>query len=255
MLDDEIAKGTFFLVKSNKFSIRFQRPEGTTMAPEKYFDEQYLSKAIGVGTNEDASTHLKNMGINFSFSKPESVVAYFVRAVTKENEWIMDFFVGSGTTAAVAMKMNRRFIAVDQMDYIGTETLKRLKKVIEGEQGGISTAVNWQGGGSFVYCELAKSNALFMDEINAAKNEDEIKNIWTRMQATGNLNYKINPGDISEAVSDFSALSMEDKKRFLVECLDKNLLYIPVSEVDSNEYSLSEDDKRLTKEFYKKVRE
>ena len=253
MLDDEIASGTYFLVKSNKFSIRFQRPQGTTMAPEKFFDEQYLSKAIGVGTNEDASTHLKNMGINFSFSKPESVVAYFVRAVTKEDDWVMDFFVGSGTTAAVAMKMKRHFIAVDQMDYIGTETLKRLRKVIEGEQGGISTSVGWQGGGSFVYCELAKSNALFMDEINAAKKEDTLKDIWKRMQETGNLNYKVNPADITESAEDFKALSLEDKKRFLLECLDKNLLYIPVSEVDSEEYSLDAEDKRLTQEFYNKI--
>lgn len=253
MLDDEIASGTYFLVKSNKFSIRFQRPQGTTMAPEKFFDEQYLSKAIGVGTNEDASTHLRNMGINFSFSKPESVVAYFVRAVTKEDDWVMDFFVGSGTTAAVAMKMKRRFIAVDQMDYIGTETLKRLRKVIEGEQGGISSSVGWQGGGSFVYCELAKSNALFMDEINAAKKEDTLKDIWKRMQETGNLNYKVNPADITESAEDFKALSLEDKKRFLLECLDKNLLYIPVSEVDSEEYSLDAEDKRLTQEFYNKI--
>lgn len=253
MLDDEIASGTYFLVKSNKFSIRFQRPQGTTMAPEKFFDEQYLSKAIGVGTNEDASTHLKNMGINFSFSKPESVVAYFVRAVTKEDDWVMDFFVGSGTTAAVAMKMKRRFIAVDQMDYIGTETLKRLRKVIEGEQGGISASVGWQGGGSFVYCELAKSNALYMDEINAAKNDDTLKDIWKRMQETGNLNYKINPADIAESAEDFNALSLADKKRFLLECLDKNLLYIPVSEVDSEEYSLDAEDKRLTQEFYNKI--
>lgn len=253
MLDDEIASGTYFLVKSNKFSIRFQRPQGTTMAPEKFFDEQYLSKAIGVGTNEDASTHLRNMGINFSFSKPESVVAYFVRAVTKEEDWVMDFFVGSGTTAAVAMKMKRRFIAVDQMDYIGNETLKRLRKVIEGEQGGISSSVGWQGGGSFVYCELAKSNALFMDEINAAKKEDTLKDIWKRMQETGNLNYKINPADIAESAEDFNALSLEDKKRFLLECLDKNLLYIPVSDIDSEEYSIDAEDKRLTQEFYNKI--
>lgn len=253
MLDDEIASGTYFLVKTNKFSIRFQRPQGTMMAPEKFFDEQYLSKAIGVGTNEDASTHLRNMGINFSFSKPESVVAYFVRAVTKEDDWVMDFFVGSGTTAAVAMKMKRRFIAVDQMDYIGTETLKRLRKVIEGEQGGISSSVGWQGGGSFVYCELAKSNALFMDEISAAKNDDALNDIWKRMQEKGSLNYKIKPADIAESADDFNTLSLEDKKRFLLECLDKNLLYIPVSEVDSEEYSFDAEDKRLTQEFYNKI--
>ena len=252
MLDEEIALGTYFIVKSNKFSIRFQRPQGTTMAPEKYFDEQYLSKAIGVGTNEDASTHLRNMGINFSFSKPESVVAYFVRAVTKENDWVMDFFVGSGTTAAVALKMKRHFIAVDQMDYIETETIKRLQKTIEGEQGGISQAVNWQGGGSFVYCELAKANDEFVGKIQTAKTTEVLKDIWTQMKETGFLNYKIDIATIDANVSDFEALSIDDQKRFLIECLDKNLLYIPFSDINSEEYAISDEDKRLTKEFYKK---
>ena len=244
--------GCYFLVKSKQFSVRVQLPEGKSMAPEKYFDEQYLSKAIGVGTNEDASTHLRNMGINFSYSKPESVVAYFVRAITKENDLVMDFFVGSGTTAAVALKMKRRFIAVDQMDYIGTETLKRLQKTIEGEQGGISQAVNWQGGGSFVYCELAKANQQFVEAIETAENNDALAGIWQQMQATGYLNYKINISTIDESEADFAALSLDDQKRFLIECLDKNMLYIPVSDMESKEYVISEEDKRLTKEFYKK---
>ena len=245
--------GCYFLVKTGQFSVRVQLPEGKYMAPEKYFDEQYLSKAIGVGTNEDASTHLKNMGINFSYSKPESVVAYFVRAVTKENDWVMDFFVGSGTTAAVALKMKRRFIAVDQMDYIGTETLKRLQNAIEGEQGGISQAVKWQGGGSFVYCELAKANQQFVDEIETATNHETLLEIWQRMQATGYLNYKIDIKAIDENASDYKALSLDDQKRFLIECLDKNLLYIPLSDMESEEFTISENDKRLTKEFYKKI--
>ena len=251
-LDEEIKAGTYFIIKTEKFSIRFQRMEGKSMAPEKFFDDQYLSKAIGVGTNEDASTHLRNMGINFSFSKPESVVAYFIRAVTKENDWVMDFFVGSGTTAAVAMKMNRRFIAVDQMDYINTETVKRLNKVIEGEQGGISQSVNWTGGGSFVYCELAKANNQFVEEIQSATDTAALNTIWEKMKATGYLNYKIDPAAIDANASDFTALSLDDQKRFLIECLDKNLLYVPLSDMDSEEYSISEDDKRLTREFYHK---
>ena len=92
-----------------------------------------------------------------------------------------------------------------------------------------------------------------MDEINTAKKEDTLKDIWKRMQETGNLNYKVNPADITESAEDFKALSLEDKKRFLLECLDKNLLYIPVSEVDSEEYSLDAEDKRLTQEFYNKI--
>ena len=252
-LEDNWKKGCYFLVKTGQFSVRVQLPDSKSMAPEKYFDEQYLSKAIGVGTNEDASTHLKNMGVDFSYSKPESVVAYFMRAVTKEGDIVMDFFVGSGTTAAVALKMKRRFIAVDQMDYIETETIKRLRKTIEGEQGGISQAVNWQGGGSFVYCELAKANDKFIEKIMAAPTTEALKSIWIQMKETGYLNYKINIATIDANAADFDALSIEDQKRFLIECLDKNLLYVPFSDIDSEEYTISDEDKRLTREFYKKA--
>lgn len=251
-LKENYDAGCYFLVKSKQFSVRVQLPEGKSMAPEKYFDDQYLSKAIGVGTNEDASTHLRNMGINFSFSKPESVVAYFVRAVTKENDWVMDFFIGSGTTAAVAMKMNRHFIAVDQMDYISTETLKRLRKVIEGEQGGISQSVGWNGGGSFVYCELAKANDEFVEKIQSASDTATLKTIWSQMKETGYLNYKIDPATIDANAADFDALKLEDQKHFLIECLDKNLLYVPFSDIDSEEYAINDEDKRLTHEFYRK---
>ena len=249
-LEDNWKKGCYFLVKTGQFSVRVQLPDSKSMAPEKYFDEQYLSKAIGVGTNEDASTHLKNMGVDFSYSKPESVVAYFMRAVTKEGDIVMDFFVGSGTTAAVALKMKRRFIAVDQMDYIETETIKRLRKTIEGEQGGISQAVNWQGGGSFVYCELAKANDKFIEKIMAAPTTEALKSIWIQMKETGYLNYKINIATIDANAADFDALSIEDQKRFLIECLDKNLLYVPFSDIDSEESNSSDEDKRLTREFY-----
>ena len=77
--------------------------------------------------------------------------------------------------------------------------------------------------------------------------------IWQQMQATGYLNYKINISIIDENAADFAALSLDDQKRFLIECLDKNLLYIPLSDMESEEYTISENDKRLTKEFYKKL--
>ncbi len=254
MLEDEIKKGTYFLVKSNKFSIRFQRKEGTTMAPEKFIEDQYLSKAIGVGTNEDASTHLKNMGINFTNSKPESIVAFFLHAITKESDLVLDFFLGSGTTCAVAHKMKRRYIGVDQMDYIQTETLKRMQKVIAGEQGGVSKAVGWQGGGSFVYCELAKANIKFADEIELSETTNQLKDIWERMKSTDYLNYKIDIKKVDANAESFDNLSLEDQKRFLIECLDKNLLYVPLSDIDNNEYGVTDQDRRLTREFYRKER-
>ena len=249
-LDEEIEKGTYFLCKTNKFSIRFQRKDGVYMAPEKYFDEQYLSKAIGVGSNEDASTHIKQMGLEFSFSKPESVVAFFIKSITVEKDIVIDFFLGSGTTAAVAHKMNRRYIGIDQMDYIEDTACNRLTKVIEGEQGGISKSVNWQGGGSFVYCELAKANQQFADDIEHASSSEELVTIWEQMQETGFLSWKVNPKEINANADDFTTLTIEDQKRFLIECLDKNLLYIPYSEIDNAEFGISENDKKINNQFY-----
>ena len=249
-LDEEIEKGTYFLCKTNKFSIRFQRKDGVYMAPEKYFDEQYLSKAIGVGSNEDASTHIKQMGLEFSFSKPESVVAFFIKSITVEKDIVIDFFLGSGTTAAVAHKMNRRYIGIDQMDYIEDTACNRLTKVIEGEQGGISKSVNWQGGGSFVYCELAKANQQFADDIEHASSSEELVTIWEQMQGTGFLSWKVNPKEIDANADGFTTLAIEDQKRFLIECLDKNLLYIPYSEIDNAEFGISENDKKINNQFY-----
>ncbi len=262
MLDEELSIGTYFIVKSNKFSIRFQRPQGTTMAPEKYIEDQYLSKAIGVGTNEDASAHLKNMGINFTNSKPESIVAFFVRAMTEEREIVMDFFVGSGTTAAVAHKMNRQYIAVDQMDYIETETVKRMNLVINGEQGGVSKAVGWKPQtpeltdgdkyehNSFVYCELAQANQQLVDEIMEAAQPSQLQKVWSLLQDKGFLSYKVTPKMINEHAEEFADLSLDDQKRFLIECLDKNMLYIPFADMDDSAFTLSDNDKLLTRQFY-----
>lgn len=204
--------------------------------------------------NEKGNDEIDNLfgRDEFDYAKPEELVKTIIEATTQEGDIVMDFFSGSGTTIAVAHKMNRQYIGVEQMDYINTLDIPRLKDVINGEQGGISKSINWQGGGSFVYCELAKANGEFVEKIQAATTTEALKSIWTKMKETGYLNYKINIATIDANASDFEALSLDDQKRFLIECLDKNLLYIPFSDIDSEEYAISDEDKRLTKEFYKK---
>ena len=204
--------------------------------------------------NEKGNDEIDNLfgRDEFDYAKPEELVKTIIEATTQEGDIVMDFFSGSGTTIAVAHKMNRQYIGVEQMDYINTLDIPRLKDVINGEQGGISKSINWQGGGSFVYCELAKANGEFVEKIQAATTTEALKSIWTKMKETGYLNYKINIATIDANAADFEALSLDDQKRFLIECLDKNLLYIPFSDIDSEEYAISDDDKRLTKEFYKK---
>ena len=193
-------------------------------------------------------------GISFpTAKKPEMLLYRIIDMCTKPGEIVMDFFLGSGTTAAVAHKMGRQYIGVEQLDYGENDSIIRLQNVINGERSGASKGIDWQGGGSFVYCELAKSNQQFVDEIETATNHETLLKIWQRMQATGYLNYTIDIKAIDENASDFKALSLDDQKRFLIECLDKNLLYIPFSDMESEEYSISENDKRLTKEFYKKI--
>ena len=114
--------------------------------------------------------------------------------------------------------MKRQYIGVEQMDYIETVTVERLKKVIAGESGGISKAVAWSGGGSFIYCELAKLNQKFVEEIQAAKTFETFWAIYWRMVASGYISYKIFPADIDAAVDDFKELTLANQQRFLMSC-------------------------------------
>lgn len=190
-------------------------------------------------------------GVNLpNGKKPEKLIYRIIKMTTLEGDIVLDFHLGSGTTAAVAHKMKRQYIGCEQINSQIQKSKERLTNVIGGEQTGASQWVNWQGGGSFVYCELAKANQQFMDEIEVAETNEALTSIWQQMQATGYLNYKINISTIDESATDFASLSLDDQKRFLMECLDKNMLYIPVSDMESEEYVISEEDKRLTKEFY-----
>lgn len=186
--------------------------------------------------------------------KSEKLIERIMKAHMQKGDIVLDFFGGSGTTGAVAHKMGYQYIMCEQLDKHVDIMKRRLQKVVEGEQSGVSKRNNWQGGGSFVYCELTKSNAKFADEIEVASNTEALKKIWSRMKATDYLNYKIDVNVVDANITDFDSLSLEDQKRFLIECLDKNLLYVPLSDIDSNEYSITEEDKRLTREFYIKER-
>ncbi|MGM9857417.1 MAG: DNA methyltransferase [Candidatus Limisoma sp.] len=182
--------------------------------------------------------------------KSEKLIERIIKAHTSEGDLVLDFFGGTGTTAAVCLKTKRKFIIAEQLEKHVDIIKRRLQKVVQGEQSGISKRNNWQGGGSFVYCELAAANQIFVDEIFAAESPDELKKIWERMQQTGFLSWKVEPKQFEENAKAFEELSLDDQKLFLVECLDKNLLYIPLSEVDNDEFGLDSKDRELTRKFY-----
>ena len=218
--------------------------------------QQFLKALLYDCKNETGNDEIDKLfgRDEFGYAKPENLIKTIMEVTTQEGDLVMDFFSGSGTTAAVAHKMKRHYIGCEQIDNQIELNKNRLVQVIAGEQGGVSKAVGWQGGGSFVYCELAKANAKFADEIEMAATTQQLEEIWTRMKSTDYLNYKVNIKDVDENVTSFETLSLEDQKRFLIECLDKNLLYVPLSDIDSDEYGVTDEDKRLTREFYRKDR-
>jgi adenine-specific DNA-methyltransferase len=114
---------------------------------------------VEVGDNQEAKKEVKTFDSENSFAtpKPERLVERILRLGTGENDLVLDSFLGSGTTAAVAHKMGRKWIGIELGDHDQTHCLPRMKKVVQGEQGGISKAVNWQGGGYFKYYNLAPS--------------------------------------------------------------------------------------------------
>lgn len=185
--------------------------------------------------------------------KPEQLLRRIISISTEEKDLVLDFFLGSGTTAAVAHKMNRRYIGIEQLDYANNDSITRLENVIKGDRSGISNTVGWNGGGSFVYCELAKLNQNFVDEIQVASKTTVLKDIYSRMVKSGFISCKVDPADIEATASDFESLSLDDQKRFLMELLDKNLLYVNYCDMDDEDFEISKADKAFTRSFYKEV--
>lgn len=187
--------------------------------------------------------------------KPEKAVKRVIELFApNQDDIVLDFFMGSGTIPAVCHKMKRSYISVEQMNYIEDISLERLKSVVDGkDQKGISKSVNWQGGGSFVYCELAKLNQAVVDEIEAAPDVSTLAAIWSKMKKSGFISYKVDPATIDAAAEDFAELSLDDQKKFLMEILDKNFLYVNKCDMDDAEFCISETDKAFTKSFYKEA--
>lgn len=186
----------------------------------------------------------------FDYPKPEQLVKKFIDLTTDDGDIVLDYHLGSGTTAAVAHKMNRQYIGIEQMDYIETVSVKRLEKVIEGEQGGISKSVDWQGGGSFVYCELKNDVQEFKNEILEATTKEKLLEVFELAKKSSFLSYRIDPKKLKK--NEFEKLSLAEQKQILSEIIDNNNLYVNYSDIDDIDYGISAQDKKLNHAFYGK---
>lgn len=182
--------------------------------------------------------------------KSEKLIKRIVEAHTEPNDLVLDFFGGSGTTAAVCMKLNRKFIICEQLDVQLDIMSRRLRNVIQGDGCGISNSVNWTGGGSFVYCELKDLNQTYIKQIQNAGSDPQLIELYNKISKSKFINSKVKTSNIESNVSDFESLSTESKRKLLIQLLDLNMLYVNYSDIDDEEYQVSAGDKSFNRSFY-----
>ncbi|MCT8395791.1 site-specific DNA-methyltransferase [Weissella soli] len=227
---------------------RFLTDVKQTVTPQTIWD--YTE----VGHNQAATQNLNKLFKQnvFSTPKPETLLQRIITLGSDEGDIVLDFFMGSATTQAVAMKMKRRFIGIEQMDYIKTVSVERLKKVIEGEQGGISKDVNWQGGGSFVYAELMEKNQGYLKVVQHTETTKQLEDVVHRMIEGGaDFDFRV---DVEKVLQDpeYQAMALADKKQLIVKVIDKNQLYYAYSDMDDHNVQelISDSDIAFNRSFY-----
>ena len=190
---------------------------------------------------------------NFKGQKPEKLIKRIIESATSEGEIVLDFFLGSGTTAAAAHKMKRKYIGIEQMDYFNSSILPRLEKIVDGKDlDGITEKVNWHGGDSFVTFELKANNINYYEKIVEADEKQCITLLEKLLNDPFALNYRCKAFEAkSEAgMKEYCSLSLEDKKRILFELIDANTLYVNYSDIQDKRYAVSDNEKEFMKSFY-----
>ncbi|MBS1570985.1 MAG: site-specific DNA-methyltransferase, partial [Bacteroidetes bacterium] len=168
-----------------------------------------------------------------------------ISLTTSKNDIILDYHAGSGTTAHAVLELNkedggnRQFILCEQMDYIETVTAKRVQKVIENNEQG-----------NFVYLELKKYNQTFIEQIEKAKDSEMLLKIWEQMKEKSFLNYNVDIQKQETHIEEFKALTLTEQKQHLCELLDKNQLYVNLSDLEDENFECSEEEKQISKDFY-----
>ncbi|RKV48784.1 site-specific DNA-methyltransferase [Helicobacter pylori] len=221
----------------------FQKTRSTTTRTKSVFwDKSMITQK---GTEEVKQIFKTQI---FDFPKPEALISRILEISTQENDLVLDFFAGSGTTCAVAHKMKRRYIGIEQMDYIETITKERLKKVIEGEQGGISKKCGFKGGGSFVYAELKEVNLGIKKQITNAKSANECLKIFNALnkRILKRADCKIDAIHSEE----FHNLDLNEQKRICCASLDANEDYLNLGDIDEDAWEIDDSTKKYNEIFY-----
>jgi len=193
-------------------------------------------------------------GVSFKKGKkPEKLLQRLIELFSNENDIVLDYHLGSGTTCAVSHKINRHYIGIEQMNYGENDSIIRMKNTINNEQSGISKIVNWQGGGDFIYCELAKWNETAKEKILECESLEELEKLFDEMYEKYFLNYNLKIKEFKEKVikeDNFKDLSLEEQKKMFVAMLDNNQMYVNKTEMADKKFGIDKKDQKLTEKFY-----
>ena len=248
-------KNVFFCVLSSRDNIPYVVKADYSRSAKSprvqvLFAEDYLSVSVGDLWNDINTTGLEvEGGVKLkSGKKPEKLLQRIIDLASNENDIVLDFFAGAGTTGAVAHKMKRRYILIEEMDYIHDLPEARIINVVKGDQTGISKAVNWKGGGSFIYTELLEWNQKYVDQLEKTKTGKEVLKIYKKIEKEEFYKYKYEPKKFD--LKKFKELDLKEQKKALLDILDMNHLYVNKSSIDDTTFKVDKKDKELTKIFY-----
>ena len=207
------------------------------------------SIAIENSTSRSAETVVLD-DENFKGQKPEKLLQRIIESSTNQGDLVLDFFLGSGTTAAVAHKLGRRYIGIEQMDYVQEGAISRMLDVIKGDGAGISEKIGWTGGGSLVFMELKSWNEDWLQKILAAKDKPQVISVWKDLRSKAFLSHRLQLELFEDSLEEFATFELSKMKNLLSEVLDKNFLYVNYSDIDDEDYGVSSQEKILNSSFY-----
>ena len=185
----------------------------------------------------------------FNNPKPMDLIKDFILLGTKKDDIILDYHSGSGTTGHAILQLNkedngnRKFILIEQMNYINTITIPRIEKVIK--NGNIND--------SFIFCELAPYNEKAKEEINNCNTLKELEKLFDTLYDKYFLNYNLKVKEFKEKVmkeENFKALTLEQQKEMFLTMLDLNQMYVQYSEMTDSKYCIDKVFQELTNKFY-----
>lgn len=231
-----------------------KKPEGKGYAIEDTWN------AYGIDSLSDyANDSLDSIAIvsfskekvgKFKGQKNEALIKRIVEAHTNEGDIVLDFFGGTGTTAAVAQKMKRRWILVEQIASQVEIAKNRLEAVLAGSQVGISKDVDWKGGGEYLYAELINLNEDFIERIDEIETAADADEIWEDMKISPFLDYQLSTQTFNENYEEFSEFTVEEKKSILFDCLDLNAVYLNYEDIEDTSLNVEANVIELNRSFY-----